>query len=343
MTLGTILAASFQVMRRSPRTTLLPALVLALITSVAVGGGIALAVFSFSRIGMAGSADDQSAIAAGGFLLLLLTGLVATALTVSAGAVLQGLIVESVARGTVGEKQTFGQTWARVRGRVGALIGFVLLIIAAVVVAVIVVSLIMAGVSVALAAGTLGSGSSSSGGAVAAVLITVGGTLLVYLGALLLGAWFATKLAFVPAAIVLERRGVGAAIARSWRLTRGAFWRTFGILLLVYVMVYIAASIVATPVQLLSYFATGLIDPTGSSGFDPDAYITSLLITLGVSYVVVAVVNTIGMVIEASTQSLLYLDLRFRREGLDLELARYVEQRQAGAPVTDPFLPPAAP
>jgi hypothetical protein len=201
----------------------------------------------------------------------------------------------------------------------------------------------MTGITIALVSGSIGTGSSSSGGAVAAGLVTVLGVLLLYAGAGVLWAWIGTKLAFVPSAIVLERLGVGAAIARSWRLTRRSFWRTFGILLLVYAMVYIAGSIVSTPVQLLSYFATGIFDPTGATSVDPGAYVTSMFITLGVSYVVVAVVNSIGMVIEAATQSLLYLDLRFRKEGLDLELARYVEQRQAGLSVEDPFLPQARP
>lgn len=342
MTLGTILGASFQVMRRSPRTTLLPALVLALVAAVAVAGGIALVLGSLSRIDSTSSVTDQSAIAAGAFLVALLAALVGVALTVAAGAVLQALIVESVARGTVGEKRTFGQTWARVKGRIGAIIGFVLLIIVTVIVAVILVSLIMFGVTFGVFAATF-DGSSAGGGAVAAGLISMLVVLLLYAGAGVLWAWIGTKLAFVPSAIVLERLGVGGAIARSWRLTRRSFWRTFGILLLVYAMVYIAGSLVSTPIQLLSYFATGIFDPTGATSVDPNAYATSLLITLGVSYVVVAVVNSIGMVLEAATQSLLYLDLRFRKEGLDLELARYVEQRQAGLPVDDPFLPQARP
>ncbi|MGN6502305.1 MAG: hypothetical protein ACTHKX_05280 [Pseudolysinimonas sp.] len=114
MTLGTILGASFQVMRRSPRTTLLPALVLALLAAVAVAGAVALVVGSLSRIGSTSSIEDQGAIGAGAFLIARLAALVGVALTVAAGAVLQALIVESVARGTVGEKGTFGQTWARV-------------------------------------------------------------------------------------------------------------------------------------------------------------------------------------------------------------------------------------
>jgi hypothetical protein len=229
-----------------------------------------------------------------------------------------------------------------VKGRIGAIIAYVLLVIVTVIVAVIIGSLLMFAITFGAFAASF-DGSSPGGGAVAAALISTLVVLLLYAAAGVLWAWIGTKLAFVPSAIVLERLGAGAAIARSWRLTRRSFWRTFGILLLVYAMVYIAGSLISTPIQLLSYFVTGIFDPTGTTTVDLDAYMTSVFITLGVSYVVVAVVNSIGMVLEAATQSLLYLDLRFRKEGLDLELARYVEQRQAGQPVTDPFLPQARP
>ena len=250
MTLGTILGASFQVMRRSPRTTLLPALVLALLAALAIGGGIALVVSLLSRIGTS-SLEDQAAITAGAFLVALLVALVAVALTVAAGAVLQALIVESVARGTVGEKSTFGQTWARVKGRIGAIIAYVLLVIVTVIVAVIIGSLLMFAITFGAFAASF-DGSSPGGGAVAAALISMLVVLLLYAAAGVLWAWIGTKLAFVPSSIVLERLGAGAALARSWRLMRRSFWRTFGILLLVYAMVYIAGSLISTPIQLRS-------------------------------------------------------------------------------------------
>jgi hypothetical protein len=48
----------------------------------------------------------------------------------------------------------------------------------------------------------------------------------------------------------------------------------------------------------------------------------------------------LGAVITGSTTALLYLDTRMRREGLDLELARYVET-PADLRTGDPFLPKA--
>ena len=59
------------------------------------------------------------------------------------------------------------------------------------------------------------------------------------LGLLVLGAWLGVKLALVPSVIVLEHAGIRTAIARSWRLTDGSYWRTFGVLLLVGVILNI--------------------------------------------------------------------------------------------------------
>ena len=55
------------------------------------------------------------------------------------------------------------------------------------------------------------------------------------------------------------------------------------------------------------------------------------------------VVAAITSVISTAATALLYLDLRMRKEGLDLELTRFVEAKQAGsAGLGDPYLRPAA-
>ncbi len=42
---------------------------------------------------------------------------------------------------------------------------------------------------------------------------------------------------------------------------------------------------------------------------------------------------------QSSATALIYIDLRMRKEGLDVELVRFVEARQAGdASVPDPYL-----
>ena len=129
---------------------------------------------------------------------------------------------------------------------------------------------------------------------------------------------------------------------RSWRLTRGYFWRTLGIQLLVNAMISIALSFVTTPINLIFSFGGGLLAPNGT---DPAASMTS---TLLLSYIVVGVVTAlfgaVGAVVTTATTSLMYIDLRMRSEGLDLDLARYVEARAAGVNgLPDPYASKAAP
>ena len=52
---------------------------------------------------------------------------------------------------------------------------------------------------------------------------------------------------------------------------------------------------------------------------------------------VAAVAGAFGLVVQTVTAALLYLDQRMRVEGLDLTLARYVDDRQRGATTADPF------
>jgi hypothetical protein len=44
------------------------------------------------------------------------------------------------------------------------------------------------------------------------------------------------------------------------------------------------------------------------------------------------------MVVQSATTGLIYIDLRMRKEGLDLDLARFVEETSAGANPPDPYL-----
>jgi hypothetical protein len=55
-------------------------------------------------------------------------------------------------------------------------------------------------------------------------------------------------------------------------------------------------------------------------------------------------IGAITSVVQAALIAVIYIDLRMRTEGLDLELERHVEARDAGLAVTDPYeTVPAAP
>jgi hypothetical protein len=83
--------------------------------------------------------------------------------------------------------------------------------------------------------------------------------------------------------------------------------------------------------------------------------VTSSIASIVVLYVVIGivtvVVGAVGLVTQTSALTLIYIDIRMRKEGLDLELLHFMEAKHAGtAGVDNPYLrdvvgsmPPAAP
>ncbi|MCW2601779.1 MAG: hypothetical protein JWM02_3608, partial [Frankiales bacterium] len=62
-------------------------------------------------------------------------------------------------------------------------------------------------------------------------------------------------------------------------------------------------------------------------------------VTFSVTTIVGALIGAITSIVSTAADSLIYIDLRIRKEGLDLDLQRFVEARSAGTPgVTDPYL-----
>ena len=324
LTLGTLLGASFQVLRRNPRPMFGFAL---LVTGVVFFASFLLvglvALFAFSRAASATGADSAT-VSAGSVALVVLAGLISVALSLVASAILQGVVSLEVARGTVGEKLRLGGLWRAARGRIGALIGWTLLITAAVIVMILLLVLIIGLIA-------------AFGGVVGAVIAVLLG-IAAFFGAIVLGAWLATRLSLVPSAIMIERLPLRAAIGRSWQLTIGFFWKTLGIQLLVAVIVSFVTNIVSTPLQLVIGLGSSLINPNDQQS----AALIGIVVAYILTVVLTVVVGAIGSVMQSATAALIYIDLRMRKEGLDLELQRFVEARQAGdTSVGDPYAPPA--
>lgn len=327
---GTLLGAPFQVLRRNPRTTfgtalLVQALILVL-TGVIVG---VVSVLAFGRVADA-AAEDQDAVLAGAVATVILSALVPIVLGLVATALLQGVLVLEVARGTLGEKLRLPGLLRLARGRIGALVGWTLLVTLAVVLAIAVVAGLVAVLVI-----TVG-----DAGIVAGVLVGIFG----FLALVVLGFWLGTKLSLVPSVLMIERVGLGAAMRRSWWLTTGyaPFWKTLGTQLLVSVIISTAAQVVTFPVSLLASFGTTILFPNGENPDDPASGI-GVLLALNVLVIIVSLVlGAVGAVVQTSVTALLYLDLRMRKEGFDLDLVRYVEARQAGRDVPDPYVSRAA-
>ncbi|AMB57867.1 hypothetical protein [Microterricola viridarii] len=320
---GTLLGAPFQVLRRNPKATFGSALLVqalsVLVSLVVLGPVTFIAIDRMERA----SAAESDAVAAGSVAAILLAALIPVLLTVLASAVLQGVIVLEVARATLGEKLGLFALWKTALRRMWPLLGWVLLLAAGYVV----VLAVAVGAVVLLAV---------QGPALLGLTITVG--VLLGLGTVALLAWLTVKTSLVPCLIMLEQLGVRAAISRSWSLTRGYFWKTLGVQFLIGFIVNLVSQVVTTPISLLYGFATTLIDPNNALGTIAPAVASYLLLML-----VTLVITSIAIVAQSAAVALIYIDLRMRKEGLDLELLRFVEARELGEQgVADPYLPPHA-
>lgn len=117
----------------------------------------------------------------------------------------------------------------------------------------------------------------------------------------------AVRILFTSQAVIIEGQGPWQAIVRSWRLTTGSFWRILGYLLVIGLLVFfislVPSLLITTPVQFLLQ----------------DQPQVQLVIQSVVSALVSVFITPFSLI----TYTLLYYDLRIRREGFDLEqLAR---------------------
>lgn len=316
---GTLLFSPFMVLRRNPKAAFGSALLVQ--ASVALLTFLVVGLVTFWAVGRVESApiDEQGAVEAGATVTIVLSAVVPLALSVIASAVLQGVIVTEVARATLGEKLRLGRLWRLVAPRLLPLVLWTLLLGGVFVAAVGLLTVIVV-LLVAVAGG---------GWVVLGVIVAVFGGL----GLTVAGIWLYIKTSVVPSLIVLERLGVRAAIARSWSLTKGYFWRTFGVQALVAFIVNTIVQIVTVPFVLVFTWLTSLVDPNAAL----DAYVPAI-ITYVALICVTLVLGAIAAVVQSATIALIYIDLRMRKEGLDLELARFVESVQAGVAVPDPYL-----
>jgi len=134
------------------------------------------------------------------------------------------------------------------------------------------------------------------------------------LGCLVPGIWLAVAYSVaIPALLIEDARG-WRALTRSFRLVRGRWWPTFGVLLLGYLMITIVQTMLSLPV--LGVLLAGGDDPNVVV-FIAGSTITGTISTVLTTPFLVAMLVVI------------YVDLRVRKEGLDLQL---MAQRVGASP-----------
>jgi len=222
--------------------------------------------------------------------------LASTPITSVATTILTGLLVISVSRSVLGRTITVREV-AR-SGRVWWVLGFT--------VGLVVVELVVVGAWVGLLIWLISQ--QMNGAAVAVGLI--GGA------AVIVGAfWLSVRVLLITPALMLEGKGFWTTVRRAWRLTRGSFWRLLGIYLLVSILTGILTQIVVTPFAIVA----GIVGGTAGTTTGPALAITSV-------GQIIALTATITY--SSAVVALLYIDVRMRREGLDVELGRAASAEQ---------------
>jgi hypothetical protein len=317
--LGEILSAPFRLQRRAPRTTLGPALVISLATTTLA----ALTAWALT-VGPQAALDAsyyQDFVLAQNLLTVLsgLAGFVPLVLALAGNALLAGAVVVAASRAVLAERVSFrGLRW-RLTGRTARLVGWTAIVF-----------VVFAGLFALATLGPLAVSVSSSAGVGFAFLVAF----VEGVGLLVAGGYLAARFGFTAHVIAIEGLGLAAAVARSWRLTRRAGWRLFGVQLLAWVVVAVAAGILTLPISWALDLGIGLVFPTGGTNEQIEIYLAARTVVLTA---VTAVIGAFGLVMQSVSAALLYLDQRMRVEGLDLALARYVDERQRGIAVADPF------
>ena len=135
---------------------------------------------------------------------------------------------------------------------------------------------------------------------------------LTFIIILLWSLYFQTRLGLAPYAAASERIGPFRALALSWDLTRRNFWRTFGVLIIIGLVIGLVGGIASQ---------AGLLYPA----------ITYL--------VIVPLVQILTAPLQAVMYITLLYDLRVRREGYAAVAQPHVPAPPAAAPAPTPAQP----
>jgi hypothetical protein len=275
--LGELLDGALKIVRRYPKPTLgLSAAISVVVTII----NVALVLALDSQISTSStSTSDSASVQFNDSVASNLSSVPGTVVSYLAGIVLAGMLVAVVGRAVLGQSVTMGEVWSTVRPRLLALVGLSLL----------------TGVVLALPL-VLGIGAIILGGSAGVLLLLPGIAAMIYLY---------TRLSLAPAALVLEKVGIMAAIRRSGALVHKSWWRVFGILVLTAIISSVLGGIITLPVVFGGVLLGGTADTT--------PILVASQVASGLASIVVAPFS-------AGVHALLYVDQRMRKEGLDVAL-----------------------
>ncbi|MEU2202407.1 glycerophosphoryl diester phosphodiesterase membrane domain-containing protein [Isoptericola sp. NPDC019482] len=319
LSLGEIYDGAFTAIRHNPKV-MLGAATLVILVATVLGVLVAQLIVPAISSSFSSLTATDPELADLGFDNLMAQA-VATSLGTSltmllAQPVVEGILTVSVSQSVIGRKLSLGEVWERLQGRVGRLVGWSLLRTVAGAVVTFVWFLVLVLLVALVADRSVGA--------------AIGLGFVLALGYVVLFVWLGVRVGLVAPALALEGQGLGRTIGRAWRLTRGSFWRLFGIYLLALVIVSAAAYIITIPLSVIA----GMV---GGAGGSIETFTTATLVVSVLSSVITAAITVIFV---ASVVALLYIDVRMRREGLDVQLAASAQANDGGRSGGEPGPPP---
>jgi hypothetical protein len=236
----------------------------------------------------------SSSIPSSSIPINILVGILLGLIALIAGIVMQGAMIHAISEQYFNRPVNIGRAFGFSWRRTGIMLGAQLLVLLAIAS----VFLIIVGVPTAIhfaAHGGVGLGASL---AILVMMLIIGSPAAIYLG---------INWVFVLQTALLEGCGTRAALSHSSELVKGSWWRVLGILLL---LILIVVAIIYAPVAIGA--GIGLM----ASAYLPVTIKAMIWIGAIIWYVVVALITapiiTIG-------ETLLYFDLRVRKEGYNLD------------------------
>lgn len=218
------------------------------------------------------------------------------------------LVVIPSLRAAYGFRTGFGQTFSIAAGRLGPLVLLILVMAVLVTVITVVTAGVVVGLLVLVGVGV---------GPLPAVLLG----LAMIPAVLLLIVWLIVGFMYAPMVVLVEQRGPLEAIARSWALNKGLWWRNIGTLALIMLLMIMVMSVLTMPMSLL----TGLGLSTAWMSEDPEiGNLLSFALLAGTTFLDSAL-TAVLLGIGAAMIVLIYVNCRVRWESLDVALLTAAE------------------
>ncbi|MFV0286554.1 MAG: hypothetical protein ACK5IM_09260 [Demequina sp.] len=301
MSFGDFLSVPFRAIRYNRGVMLGAPLLFTLVSTILTLTALWV-VFNDPQLGLLSVAPTMSGISGESIGLIV----IAVACMLLADVLSSSIIAPGVARAVLGERITIGTAWRQVRRRLGSLVLLYLTAFAAMCVvgglALLPLFLLLTGDGGAIAIGIL------------LTLVAFALCVPVFLAITLLQG-------IARALIVLEDVSIGAGLKRTFSLIKGRFWWSMLIAFVTLLLINVAAGVVQNVGQF-GALAVGAIAPESDVIFG-----IAFFVVYGLAYVLsmLMVYSYLGAVF-----ALIYIDLRMRHEGFDIDLARAAEARAAG-------------